>query len=44
MLEQIIPLKRYGKAEEVAQVVWAQLEATYVTGSIWVVDGGADIV
>jgi NAD(P)-dependent dehydrogenase (short-subunit alcohol dehydrogenase family) len=44
MLEQIIPLQRYGKAEEVAQVVWAQLEATYVTGSIWVVDGGADIL
>ncbi|WLE98237.1 MAG: SDR family oxidoreductase [Candidatus Electrothrix communis] len=44
ILEQIIPLQRYGKAEEVAQVVWAQLEATYVTGSIWVVDGGADIL
>lgn len=44
MLEQIIPLRRYGKAEEVAQVIWAQLEASYVTGSIWVVDGGADIL
>ncbi len=44
VLDQIIPLRRYGKAEEVAQVVCAQLEATYVTGSIWVVDGGADIL
>ncbi|MCI5167423.1 MAG: SDR family oxidoreductase [Candidatus Electrothrix sp. GM3_4] len=44
MLEKIIPLQRYGKAEEVAQVVCAQLEATYVTGSVWVVDGGADIL
>ena len=44
MLEQIIPLQRYGKADEVAQVIWAQLEATYVTGSVWVVDGGAGIL
>ncbi|WP_339137984.1 MAG: SDR family oxidoreductase [Candidatus Electrothrix sp. GW3-4] len=44
MLEQIIPLQRYGRAEEVAQVVWAQLEATYVTGSVWLVDGGANIL
>jgi NAD(P)-dependent dehydrogenase (short-subunit alcohol dehydrogenase family) len=41
---RIIPLQRYGKAEEVAHVVCSQLEATYVTGSVWVVDGGADIL
>jgi len=44
MLEQIIPLQRYGKPEEVAQVACAQLEATYVTGSVWCVDGGVHIV
>ena len=43
-LNRIIPLQRYGKAEEVAHVVCSQLEATYVTGSVWVVDGGADIL
>ena len=44
LLEQNIPLKRLGKAEEVAHVVCAQLEAGYVTGSVWVVDGGADVL
>ncbi len=44
IINRNIPLQRYGKAEEVAHVVCAQLEATYVTGSVWVVDGGADIL
>jgi len=44
VLEKILPLKRYGTAEEVAHVVYAQLEASYVTGAIWVVDGGADVL
>lgn len=35
-----IPLCRYGTPAEVAHVIVAQLEATYVTGSIWDVDGG----
>ena len=39
-IESTIPLQRYGKAEEVAEVVLAQLEASYVTGAIWSVDGG----
>ena len=43
-LEQIIPLRRYGQPEEVAQVVLAQIQATYVTGAVWVVDGGVSIV
>ena len=37
-----IPLKRFGNPDEVAQVIFAQIEATYVTGSIWNVDGGVD--
>lgn len=40
--EALIPLSRYGAPEEVAQVIVSQLEATYVTGSIWSVDGGVD--
>ena len=42
--ESVIPLHRYGRPEEVAQVICAQLEATYVTGAIWMVDGGVDSV
>lgn len=37
-----IPLKRFGNAKEVADVIAAQVESTYVTGSIWVVDGGVN--
>jgi len=40
--EATIPMRRYGTPEEVAQVIVAQLESTYVTGSIWSVDGGVD--
>jgi len=40
--ESSIPLQRYGTADEVAHVVLAQLEANYVTGSVWSVDGGVD--
>ncbi|MEJ2446018.1 MAG: SDR family NAD(P)-dependent oxidoreductase [Exilibacterium sp.] len=36
----IIPLQRWGTALEVATVIYAQLTNTYVTGSIWNVDGG----
>ncbi len=42
--EAMIPLRRYGRPEEIAQVIWAQAEATYVTGAVWVVDGGVDAV
>jgi NAD(P)-dependent dehydrogenase (short-subunit alcohol dehydrogenase family) len=37
-----IPLQRYGSAEEVAEVILAQLESTYTTGAIWRVDGGVN--
>ena len=37
-----IPMGRLGSPQEVAQVVVAQLESTYVTGSVWTVDGGVD--
>jgi len=40
--ETLIPMHRFGRPEEVAQVILAQLESTYVTGSIWSVDGGVD--
>lgn len=41
-MAETIPLKRYGMAAEVAQVIVAQLESTYTTGAIWRVDGGVD--
>lgn len=39
-----IPMQRLGTSEEVAQVIIAQLEATYVTGAVWIVDGGVSVV
>lgn len=39
-----IPMRRYGRADEVAAVIVAQLESTYTTGAIWRVDGGVDAV
>jgi NAD(P)-dependent dehydrogenase (short-subunit alcohol dehydrogenase family) len=44
VLKQHIPLQRLGKANEVAHVVYSQLESSYVTGSVWVVDGGLDVL
>ncbi|MEJ2442664.1 MAG: SDR family NAD(P)-dependent oxidoreductase [Exilibacterium sp.] len=35
-----IPMGRIGKTNEVAEVILAQGENPYVTGSIWLVDGG----
>jgi len=40
--EEMIPLQRYGKPEEIADVILAQLESSYVTGSAWSVDGGVN--
>lgn len=42
-MSTLIPLKRYGTAEEVADVIAAQLESTYTTGAIWAVDGGVNV-
>ena len=39
LLEKI-PVGRFGHLDEVAEVIVAQLEASYVTGSVWAVDGG----
>ncbi|ALP54218.1 hypothetical protein Tel_14315 [Candidatus Tenderia electrophaga] len=39
-----IPLGRFGTPEEVAHVILAQLEAKYVTGAVWHVDGGVDSI
>lgn len=41
-MESTIPLRRFGKADEIAAVIVAQLESTYTTGAIWRVDGGVD--
>ncbi|MBU0730702.1 MAG: SDR family oxidoreductase [Proteobacteria bacterium] len=38
-----IPLGRFGLPEEVAHVIVSQAEASYVTGSVWNVDGGVDV-
>lgn len=40
--ESTIPLKRYAQADEVAQVIISQLEASYVTGAVWAADGGVN--
>jgi NAD(P)-dependent dehydrogenase (short-subunit alcohol dehydrogenase family) len=42
-METQIPLRRYGKAEEVAEIIAAQLESSYTTGAIWAVDGGVNV-
>lgn len=41
--EAMIPLHRYGTADEVAEVIVSQVAATYVTGAIWSVDGGVSL-
>jgi len=41
--EANVPLQRYGRPEEVAEVIVSQLEASYVTGAIWPVDGGVAV-
>ncbi len=38
----LTPLGRYGNPGEVAHVIVSQVEATYVTGAVWAVDGGID--
>lgn len=40
--EANIPLRRYGTPAEVAQVIVAQLESSYLTGTVWKIDGGVD--
>lgn len=42
--EQLVPLRRPGSAEEVADAVaWLALDATYTTGEVIAVDGGRGI-
>ena len=43
MQEKNIPMGRYGQPEEVAKVIVAMAEASYVTGAIWQVDGGVTV-
>ena len=40
------PLKRFGKPEEIASVIafLASDEASFVTGALWMADGGYTIV
>lgn len=40
--EARIPMGRYGTSEEIAQVILAQAESIYTTGSVWRVDGGVN--
>lgn len=43
-MESTIPMRRFGNSDEVAAVIVAQLESTYTTGAVWVVDGGVNSV
>ncbi len=40
--EETIPMRRFGRAEEVAEVIASQLASTYTTGATWCVDGGVN--
>lgn len=40
--EATIPMRRFGTAEEVAEVIVSQLSSTYTTGAVWPVDGGVN--
>lgn len=40
LYQEKIAMNRFGHAEEVAEVITSLIESTYVTGSIWGVDGG----
>jgi NAD(P)-dependent dehydrogenase (short-subunit alcohol dehydrogenase family) len=40
--ESLVPLKRLGTPNEVAEVIVSQLESTYTTGAIWEIDGGVN--
>ena len=44
ILSDTIPLRRYGRPEEIAHCIVSQLEAKYVTGAIWQVDGGVNAI
>src|SRR4051794_6384441 len=37
------PLKRSGQPDDVAEVVLALIASTYVTGQVWVIDGGLSL-
>ncbi len=40
--EGAIPMQRFGRPDEVADVIVAQLESSYTTGAVWAVDGGVN--
>jgi acetoacetyl-CoA reductase/3-oxoacyl-[acyl-carrier protein] reductase len=44
-LRALIPLRRFGRPEEVARIVGflAADESSYVTGQVWGVNGGMDM-
>jgi ketoreductase RED2 len=37
------PLQRSGQPEDIAELVLALVGSTYVTGQIWVADGGLSL-
>jgi len=39
-VKAMAPLKRSAQPDDVAEVVLAQIASTYVTGEVWVIDGG----
>ncbi len=40
--EATIPMRRFGTASEVAEVIASQVSSTYTTGAVWAVDGGVN--
>ena len=43
VVQQVAPLKRSGQPEDVAEVVVALAQASYVTGQVVVIDGGLSL-
>jgi NAD(P)-dependent dehydrogenase (short-subunit alcohol dehydrogenase family) len=42
-VQQVSPLKRSGQPDDVAEVVVALAQASYVTGQVVVIDGGLSL-
>ncbi|MGI8491297.1 MAG: SDR family NAD(P)-dependent oxidoreductase [Acidimicrobiales bacterium] len=43
-VEAVSPMRRSGRPEDVAHLVLAQVTSSYLTGQVWVIDGGMSLV